>query len=310
MKLKTFTLFLICGLLFTSTLFSQEQDTTWNYGDENQNEWKFDEDWKDFHFDIDFDWHGRPTINALYGFGKTSLNKFNNSFSQFGYTELRLGYLSYDFSNECSSLINYEHNYLSVSSFNQNLKGIKTSDDVNADVWRITLGWEDGYGYSFGKSGIIFYNSTGMGWTRFKFSNYKLSNSLTPTMISEDNNRLNYFNESFRFGTKAEGGIKIQFIPELSVDASYERFAVFPRHLFWKQLGSAIIEYAGQGLLEEFIDKIKTNSPAAAPIVYFVLKNALSYGIYELRKEKMNWPFNTSAPIMTDMFKFGLTFSF
>jgi hypothetical protein len=51
-------------------------------------------------------------------------------------------------------------------------------------------------------------------------------------------------------------------------------------------------------------------SPAAAPIVNFVLKNGLSYGMYQLRKEKMNYPFESEAPILNDTFKIGVTFIF
>jgi hypothetical protein len=94
------------------------------------------------------------------------------------------------------------------------------------------------------------------------------------------------------------------------LDAGYERSIVFQRHLFWKWAGSAVMETAAQGLLDGFINKIFCSSPAAGPIVNFVLKNALAYGIYELRKDKMNWPFNSEAPFTYDQFKFGMTFVF
>jgi hypothetical protein len=51
-------------------------------------------------------------------------------------------------------------------------------------------------------------------------------------------------------------------------------------------------------------------SPYAGPIVHFVLKNALSYGFYELRKKHMNWPVQTVAPLMYENYKVGLTFAF
>ena len=93
-------------------------------------------------------------------------------------------------------------------------------------------------------------------------------------------------------------------------DAGYERSIVFQRHLFWKWAGSAIIEAAAQGLLDGFISEVFESTPAAGPIVNFLLKNALAYGIYELRQDKMNWPFSSEAPIAYDQFKFGVTFVF
>jgi hypothetical protein len=52
------------------------------------------------------------------------------------------------------------------------------------------------------------------------------------------------------------------------------------------------------------------SSPYAGPVVGFILKSALSYGIYELRQEKMNWPFSSAAPLSYDQVKFGMTFNF
>jgi hypothetical protein len=63
-------------------------------------------------------------------------------------------------------------------------------------------------------------------------------------------------------------------------------------------------------LLDTFINEVFKSSPAAGPIVNFVLKNALAYGIYELRQEKMNWPFSSEAPLAFDQFKVGVTFIF
>jgi len=79
--------------------------------------------------------------------------------------------------------------------------------------------------------------------------------------------------------------------------------------LFWKWAGSAVIEEVANGLLDVFIKEIFRSSPAAGPIVNFLLKNGLSYGIYELRQEKMNWPFSSAPPLAFDSFRFGITFT-
>ena len=59
-----------------------------------------------------------------------------------------------------------------------------------------------------------------------------------------------------------------------------------------------------------FINKIFKSSPAAGPVVNFLLKNALAYGIYELRQDEMNWPFPSAPPIALDNVKFGVTLTF
>ena len=123
-------------------------------------------------------------------------------------------------------------------------------------------------------------------------------------------NRMDEISESVRFGTTAEGGIRFETGKIVSLEAGYERSIIFPRHLFGKWVISAILEDVAQSFVDRFVDEIFDSSPQVAPVVNFVLKNALSYGIYELRQDKMNWPFNTEPGIGYDQFKFGVTFVF
>jgi hypothetical protein len=118
------------------------------------------------------------------------------------------------------------------------------------------------------------------------------------------------YNKTFRFGNSFQGGLQFKFTDNLGIDASYERSIVYSRHLFWKWGGSELIEVIGQGLIDKFVEEILDSTPAAVPVVNFVLKNALSYGLYELRQDKMNWPFETAPPLAFDTFKVGFTFVF
>jgi hypothetical protein len=47
-----------------------------------------------------------------------------------------------------------------------------------------------------------------------------------------------------------------------------------------------------------------------SPVVAFILKGAISYGMYELRSNNMNWPIKTAEPMMFDNYKVGITFTF
>jgi hypothetical protein len=80
--------------------------------------------------------------------------------------------------------------------------------------------------------------------------------------------------------------------------------------MFWYWACSAVLEEIGHGLVDEFVRRIDRSSPATTPIVYFILKNALSYGIYELYKEKMNFPFDTAPPFFSNSYKITLTYIF
>jgi len=289
LKLSVFSFFI---LLFSFNIKAQEDDGDW-----------FDEDDTNYNFDIDFHLHGNPTIEMNYGWSNASLNLFTGKFNKANLAELKLGYTNEHSLSNSESIMKYHNNYFGLSNISYKLAKTSVASNYNSDIWRFAAGWDNGYGYKPGqKSAIIFYNGGA-----FTLSNLK-TNSVYQN--AADSFYLNPFTDGFRFGQKTEGGIKFQIIPQLVFNAGFERMEVYPKLLFWKWAGSAIIEVASQAMLDEFIDKIVDSTPMAAPVISFLLKNGLSYGIYELRKEKMNWPFKTAAPLLADSYKFGVTFIF
>lgn len=262
------------------------------------------DDWLDFNWEGDkLFLRGSPSISL--GFGQSQVNHKNlrSSFTKPNLLELKLGYTNIRPSKYSEDILKYKFNHIFLSNFFTKSKGVNSlSNDVRTDMWRFGFGNASGYGYDLGSSAIIPYHSTSLSWSRVKFKD--TLTSLDDAQIAER------YNESFRFGTGAEAGIKFKIVPLVSLDVSYERTIIFERHLFWKWAGSGIIEAASQGMLDHFIGKIGKSSPMALPIVSVILKSALSYGIYELRQEKMNWPFSSAAPLSYDQWKVGVTFNF
>lgn len=275
---------------------------------QNEDDDFFDDD--DFNFQFDFDFHGKPTISAFYGMGKTSLKGLGAKIANPNLAEIRLGYVTEKSLFKSADVINYKYRYSSLSNHSSQLGKTAPAGELPSEMWKIGLGWDEGYGYRFGKSALIFYNGSGLTWSRNEIVDGLPARLVANEITIDDAKTLAMFDGNFRFGTKSEAGVKLQIIPALILDASFERNVVFPRLMFWKAAGSYAVEGISQALLDEFIEKIIDSSPAAAPIINFLLKNGLAYGFYELRKEKMNWPFNTAAPLFNDSFKFGMTFVF
>jgi opacity protein-like surface antigen len=286
-------------------VYPQDEDTT-----EVEDTAKVEnETWPNHHHHYDFTYNmfnefsGNPTITANYGFSKTSLKDFNESFSKPNLVELKLGYTHQRSTNEEDNILKYNYKYFYVSNISVDLANNSTgSADLKTDLWRFGFGRSTGLGYKLGSAAIIPYHSYSFEWSKLRMEDTPLN--------TDDKNMTDLYNQSFRFGNSTEGGIKFQFIPNMSVDASYERSVIFPRHIFWAWTGGVVVEAAGQWAIDSFVNEILDSSPYAAPIVNFVLKNALSYGLYELRHDKMNWPFNTAAPLSYDQFKVGVTFVF
>jgi hypothetical protein len=165
---------------------------------------------------------------------------------------------------------------------------------------------DEGLGYRLSESGkglaLILSHASGIHWSKLDIKD-RLSDPA-------DSSRMAHFDGHTRFGQMMEAGIKLRLAPIVMLDFGFERSIIFPYHRFWKWAGSAALEIAVDEGLDGFIRAVRRSTPAAAPIVGFLLRNGASFGIYELRKKKMNYPFKTAAPLVSDCFKAGVTFTF
>lgn len=273
-----------------------------------EDDWNDWEDWDkevmhDWEMDMNmFEFSGAPTLSLNYGLYKMSHKDLNGNFAEPRAFQLKIGHTDINEVWQSENLLTSRFNYISVSNITTDLADIAADDpDYETNSWKIEVGKSTGYGYKLGPTALFLTSGNTIDWTRLKMTE-------TPG-DSLDKELTGLFNNTFRFGTSFEAGLRFQIIPQVSLEADYERSVVFPRHLFWKWLGSAAIENAGQFLIDRFIDEIVDSSPYFAPIISFLLKNGLNYGIYELRKDKMNWPFKSVAPLMYEQYKFGITFT-
>jgi hypothetical protein len=301
---KNLILTSLLALILVFPVFSQEKDTTetdstWANWDNNA-ESKWDKIGSHM---FDFKIKGAPTIELNYGNSKIKLKDMRDKFANPGMIELKLGYTTDKTYKGSDNIIKYNFKYFHIGNFTTNLPGNEKSTDLQSNSWRFGFGWSSGFGYNLGSGfEIIPYHQRSFDWTMLKLGS-------TPSNRS-DIDATDLFNKDLRFGNSFQGGIKFKFTDNFGLDASYERSIVYSRHLFWKWGISEIIEGIGQGLLDKFVDEILDSSPNAVPVVNFLLKNALSYGIYELKQDKMNWPFETVPPLALDQFKVGVSFVF
>ena len=282
-------------LLFSYSSVINAQDST--KADEG---WKWDWEWEDFK-----DWEKKkPSLSLHYGFSNLTRKGFVTSFADNNLIEIKLGYTSRKTSCLAEYLSKYSYRYLFITNNSTKLAGgLENANDVETSNWRFGFGGVNGYGYKISESAaIVPYFASSLDWTRLDFGD--------DSLIANDERIKQLYNGTFRFGSSNEAGIRFQATELITVEAGYERSIVFERHLFWKWAGSGILELIAHGLLDAFINEIIDSSPAAGPIVFFLLKSALGWGIYELKQNKMNWPFTTEPPLAFDNIKFGVTFVF
>ncbi len=297
MNNKKFLLFFI--LILSSLSFLYAQDSTKDYN------WRKHFKWN--RYNLCFwrnEFNGNPTISIDYGFSDLNQNGLNGKFTKPNLFEARLGYTRQKLSEHSNDLISYNFHYLLVSDISTKLNANSTSgNSYRTDLWRAGFGWASGYGYKVNESfNIIPYYDYAVDWSQLNMNS-------SPSNMN-DKSITDLYNNSIRFGTSTEAGIKINVTPNIQIGAGYERSIIFPRHIFWKWVGSIIVEAAGQGAVNNFVEHIMNVSPLSVPVVNFMLKNAVSYALYELRKDKMNWPFDSASPLTYDQFRAGITIVF
>ncbi len=279
---------ILISLFSTATIFGQSSSYS-------------DDDWETY-VDWEWEWDQHPFMEISYGFGDVKHKKFSSEFSKIGLVELKLGFLNQDQQYE-DYIVKFRGSYFFVSNLSTDLKSGKSTAAIPTDMWRFGFGRAGGYGYKFSDVAILPYWQGAFVWSRL--------NPEDPfTLPAEDVKILDRYRDNFRFGTSNEAGIRLEFANFISINGGFETSVVFPRHVFWKHAGSFAIETIGHGMIDYFVNEIIDSTPEAAPIVNFLLHNGLSYAFYSLKRDNMNWPFQTETPLTYETVKLGMTFTF
>lgn len=244
----------------------------------------------------------KPSIEVSYGLSELRINGNNYNLSNAGMIEMKLGFTNQNTSKYGKNIIKYSNNYLFLRNAASENYSRSDNPGLENNMWSFGLGDKKGYGVKTGKFSILPYSSNSIDWTQLTYD----QTFATPDEIQA----LADFDGSFRFGTATEAGINFQITPGFSIQPKYEISDVYPRSLFGKQLMSSVIEYSGLFLIDGFTKQIMKNTPVAGSFVNFILRNAYEYGFYQLRKNQMNWPFTSVAPLRYNTFKLGMTFTF
>lgn len=163
---------------------------------------------------------------------------------------------------------------------------------------------ESGYGYAIGEnSSVRFLVSEHSTWTSVKPQTYAVGDTAGWQQIRD-------FTGTFRYGSTMAPTIEWKMGSFLSIRGGYQWTQVLPRHMFWYWAGSAIIEGVADGLAGAIVKSFGRASVRSLPVINFIVRNAVAYGFKELRRDKMNWPFDTVAPLNITSWNVGLSLTF
>ncbi len=271
----------------------------------SQNAFAADDDEEEDDSLIDAPWNNfapkRPSLSFAYGFSDFSIDASGADFAPAASLGVELSSES-EFDIKDHDFVKlYRYGGLAVVFTGTSLGSEAAANEVDAESWRFGSASRNGFSYVLGDDQrLTLYHSKTFAWSNVNIR------SRPAELDAFTNAELDVFGSDIHFGTRTEAGIRGRLLPPLVLELRFERSIVFRRHIFFKWLGSELVEDLGQGIVDAFVRVVLKRNADMAPIVAFLLKNGLSYGIYELRSDKMNWPFDTEAPLLTDTFKIGI----
>lgn len=255
-------------------------------------------EFKEFRFRFRKESH--PYLKVNYGFNRFAHKNSSQKFHDIGTFDFQLGYTR-TFTKNRSYLIGIKDRYLSLSLNNQNYYKANVDNPIKLNNYQIALGESESFGYKIQSIKLSFGTGKEFNWTNTNFDR---------TQIDMDTLILDYYRDATRFGEAYQSNVTLMFFDFIGINFNYKYGLVFPRHMFWKHLGSFVIEEAAKSLLNEYLEKVFSMRPGAGPIINFVLRSSLSYLFYEMKKERMNWPFKTVSPLTYDSYTLGLRLTF
>ncbi|MGB9664098.1 MAG: hypothetical protein ACPL25_04145 [Ignavibacteria bacterium] len=255
-------------------------------------------EFKEFRFRFRKEAH--PYLRANYGYTRFAHKNAIQDFHDIGTIDFQLGYTK-TFSKNRSYIVGIKDRYLFLSLNNKSYYKPAVTNPNKLSNYQLGLGTSESFGYKFGELKFIFGTGKDFNWTKTSFNRAD---------VGPDTLILDLYRDAVRFGEAYQASATLKFFDFVGINFNYKYGVIFPRHMFWKHLGSFVIEEAAQSLLNEYLEKVFSMRPAAGPIINFILRSSLSYLFYELKKERMNWPFKTTSPLTYDVYTVGLRFTF
>lgn len=212
-----------------------------------------------------------------------------------------------------TSIVRYQNNGLFFNYGKAaSIEGFTPVDDVIVDASSTSMNLysfgfidESGYGYKLGEgSALKFLVGKNAIWSSVDPQSFDASINTDARQAVRD------FTGNIRFGATMNPTIEFQVVAPLSIRAGYTWTQIYPRHMFWYWAGSEMIEGIADGIVMASVKAFGKASPASLPIMNFVLRNAVAYGFKSLRKNSMNWPFETAAPMNVTGWNLGVSLNF
>ncbi len=250
---------------------------------------------------VDFWFQSRTLLELTYGQGNLHQSNFTNNFAPVGNWELKLGRSELDQFSPTNASLNEWYLFFSYASTGSALSNAE-AEEVTSKFYSFGFGRTEGLGYYGPNLSFIPFVSQSLLLTKIDDFSYPQNDLSEP-----DQEILNTYPNSLRFGDRALYGFKFDILTSLQLTANYETSIIYPRYLFLKWAGSFVLAEAAYQALGYALGKFVDDYPVAGPIINFLVRSGYLYAYYALRKNNMNWPFSTEAPLRYEGFNLGVS---
>lgn len=179
-------------------------------------------------------------------------------------------------------------------------QGVPLTNTNALDFWSLGFINGMGYGYQWGSSTLMLTVEDNTSWTSINPRTYSLMQGPADWQNIMD------FDGTMRLSSSMTSSLEFRVSNTVSLTGGYTWNQVMPRHLFWYWMGSEIIEGLAGNAVDRLIENFTEMSPKSQPVMHFVLKSAVLYGMKEMRRKYMNWPFETVSPLNITYWNIGV----
>ena len=250
----------------------------------------------------------KPYVDLLYGQSTISRNGFSGEFTDATIYGISLGMKKEKTYKDSGDIIIQDKTGLifslgrtpAIGQSDSLYWAIPLASTNTMEFWSLGSVNGSGYGYKFGESALILNVEDNATWNSFSPRSFALMQTPGDWQYMRD------MDGTMRFGSSMTSSIECRLGNTLTLNGGYTWNQVLPRHMFWYWLGSEVIEGLAGAAIDNVISNFGNISSKSLPVIHFILKSALLYGVKELRRTHMNWPFETVTPMNITYWNIGV----
>jgi len=250
----------------------------------------------------------KPFLDVYYGNAQLSRQGMSGEISNTDIYGIAIGVKKEKEHKESDEVIIQDKNGISLTlgsaqdlqQSDSLFQGVSLTNTNALDFWSLGFINGMGYGYKWGSSTLMLTVEDNTSWTSINPRTYSLMQGPADWQYIMD------FDGTMRLSSSMTSSLEFRVSNTVSLTGGYTWNQVMPRHLFWYWMGSEIIEGLAGNAVDRLIENFTEMSPKSQPVMHFVLKSAVLYGMKEMRRKYMNWPFETASPMNITYWNIGV----